>query len=214
MFNKNQTALLKYTAVRGGAYSVSNTIASIGTDAFGYCVNLASVTIPDSVTNIGGGAFIDCWSLTNVTIGSGLVKLGEQAFAEDTQLTQVFFSGNAPSLDVFAFVDSPTTLYYLPGATNWTPTLGTPPTPTALWLPAVQTTDGSFGTQTNHFGFDISWAKGQTVVVEASTNLTTGNWQAVQTNCCWRRARLLSATRNGRIIRTASIDCARNNENC
>jgi hypothetical protein len=110
-----------------------------------------------------------------------VVTMGEQAFATDAQLTQVFFYGNAPSLgDVFTFVDSPATLYYLPGATNWPPILGT--APTALWLPAMQTSDGSFGTQTNRFSFDIRWAKNQTVVVEASTNLADGNWQAVQTN--------------------------------
>jgi hypothetical protein len=47
-------------------------------------------------------------------------------------------------------------------------------------LPQAQTGDGSFGVQTNQFGFNINWAGGQTVVVEASTDLI--NWQAEQTN--------------------------------
>jgi hypothetical protein len=34
--------------------------------------------------------------------------------------------------------------------------------------------------QTNQFGFNITWASGQIVVVEASTDLI--NWQPVQTN--------------------------------
>jgi hypothetical protein len=36
--------------------------------------------------------------------------------------------------------------------------------------------------RTNQFGFNIKWASGQTVVVEACTNLTNPVWQPVQTN--------------------------------
>src|SRR5580698_9566530 len=39
--------------------------------------------------------------------------------------------------------------------------------PIALWLPQIQTGAGSPGIQTNQFGFNINWASGQTVVVEA-----------------------------------------------
>lgn len=34
----------------------------------------------------------------------------------------------------------------------------------------------------SQFGFNITWASDQTVVVEACTNLSDSNWQAVQTN--------------------------------
>jgi hypothetical protein len=44
----------------------------------------------------------------------------------------------------------------------------------------MQTTGDSFGVKTNQFGLNINWASGQTVVVEASTNLI--NWQPLQTN--------------------------------
>jgi len=66
----------------------------------------------------------------------------------------------------------------LPGTTGWSDTLAY--VPTELWLPEVQTTDTSFGVNTNGFGFNIIWAIGQTVVVEASADLI--NWQPVQTN--------------------------------
>ncbi len=71
-------------------------------------------------------------------------------------------------------------IYYLPGTTGWGPTFAD--RPTALWLPAMQTSDTSFGIQTNQFGFNIQWASGQTVVVEACTNLYNPNWQSLQTN--------------------------------
>jgi len=51
-----------------------------------------------------------------------------------------------------------------------------------LWLPQVETNDGSFGVQTDKFGFNINWARGQTVVVEACGDICNPDWQPVQTN--------------------------------
>jgi hypothetical protein len=51
-----------------------------------------------------------------------------------------------------------------------------------LWDPQVQTSDASFGIRTNEFGFNVNWASGMTVVVEASTSLTNPNWLPVSTN--------------------------------
>jgi hypothetical protein len=125
---------------------------------------IGSYTIPGSVTNIGGLAFFGC-----------------------TGLTSAYFLGNAPAFGGWAFWQSsygpwplPVTVYYLPGTTGWDSiNLGVP---IAVWLPQVQTGDASFGVQSNQFGFNINWASGQTVVVEACTNLTNPVWQPVQTN--------------------------------
>jgi hypothetical protein len=72
------------------------------------------------------------------------------------------------------------TVYYLPGTTGWDSTFGN--RPTVLWAPQVQTSDASFGVRTNQFGFNINWASGMTVVVEASTNLANPSWFPVGTN--------------------------------
>jgi hypothetical protein len=40
----------------------------------------------------------------------------------------------------------------------------------------------AFGVHTNQFGFNINWATGQTVVIEACTDLFNPKWQPVQTN--------------------------------
>ena len=53
---------------------------------------------------------------------------------------------------------------------------------TALWLPQVQAIGTGYGAQTNQFGFNVNWSSGQTVVVEACTNLSNPVWQPVQTN--------------------------------
>jgi len=68
----------------------------------------------------------------------------------------------------------------LPGTTGWGTTYGG--LPTAPWLPQMQTASINSGGQTNQFGFTMNWASDQTVVVEASTNLSNPVWQPVQTN--------------------------------
>jgi hypothetical protein len=93
----------------------------------------------------------------------------------------VYFKGNAPSLGSSVFLnDNNATIYYLPGTTGWGATFGG--RPTALWKPRVQTGDASFGVWTNQFGFNIAWASGRSIVVEASTNLASPIWVPLQTN--------------------------------
>jgi BspA type Leucine rich repeat region (6 copies) len=117
----------------------------------------SSYTVPNSVTNIGSGAF-------------------EFSF----YLTKIYFMSNAPSYGASAFSFVFATVYYLPGTTNWGTTYGG--LPTAPWLPQMQTASVNSGGQTNQFGFNMNWASGQTVVVEACTNLANPDWQPLQTN--------------------------------
>jgi hypothetical protein len=97
-------------------------------------------------------------------------------------LNGIFFNSNAPSFagsDIFYHAPN-VVAYYLPGTSGWDTTFAD--RPTTLWLPAIKNSDGSFGMQTNQFGFNILWAIGRTVVVEACTNLLNPGWQPVQTN--------------------------------
>jgi hypothetical protein len=180
-------------------------VTSIGIFAFFNC-NLTSATIPNSVANISEDAFRESASLTNVTFGNGLISIGAEAFGGCSSitsltfpsslnnideygfegcnsLTSIYFTGNAPAIDTVVFANNPTTVYYLPGTTGWNIfNANSELNPAELWLPQVLTNDGSFGLQSNGFGFSINWASGQTVVVEGCTNLVNPVWVPLTTN--------------------------------
>ncbi|MBQ2526610.1 MAG: leucine-rich repeat protein, partial [Bacteroidales bacterium] len=57
--------------------TIPESVTSIGNDAFYDCENLASITIPEGVTSIGDGAFRGCKSLTSITIPEGVMSIGD-----------------------------------------------------------------------------------------------------------------------------------------
>jgi hypothetical protein len=181
---------------------IPNSVTRIGNYAFYACPHLTDLTIPGGVTNIGDNAFAWCTGLTNVRFLSGVTSIGSYAFSycqnlvsmvipgsvtnigdfafnNCLSLQELFFNGNAPNCWILTW-SSPVIVYYLPGTSGWQSLLGD--VPTALWLPQMQTVDTNFGAQSNQFGFNINWAGGQTVVVEACTNLFNPDWLPVQTN--------------------------------
>jgi hypothetical protein len=210
LFDKNQFTLVEYPGGLDGSYTIPGTVTSIGSEAFEYCTNLASVTIPGGVTNIGDeafeyctgltnaiicngvtsigqNAFCDCSSLTSVTIPSSVTSIGDLAFYFCTSLTSVYFKGNAPTAigaDVF-FDDDNATVYYLSGATGWNYDFWGFPDgpPTVLWNPLIQASGASFGVLSNQFGFNITNTANTniTVVVEVCTNLASPVWFPLQT---------------------------------
>jgi len=203
LFDKSQATLIRTLIGNAGNYTVPGSVTSIGNTAFSGCCNLTGATIPNSVTNLGSAAFYFCSSLTNVTLSTNLTSIGNDtfafcpslislavpgsvnsigtdAFSLCASLSGIYFRSNAPSAASTFIGDTNTTAYYLPGTTNWSSTWDS--LPTALWLPQAQNYGVGNGGSANQFGFNISWASGETVVVEACTNLVNAVWQPVQTN--------------------------------
>ncbi len=177
-----ESAFCNCTGLR--SVSIPNSVTSIGVAAFLNCASLTSVTLPDSVTSLDSYAFCSCHSLTTIALGTGVTSLADWVFADCPSLASVCFLGNCPSHNWPVFEDSSQAIvYYLPWTTGW-PAPGTSfgGRPTALWLPQTQTSDGSFGMQSNQFGFNITWASDTVVVVEACTDLANPAWIPVGTN--------------------------------
>ena len=159
--------------------TMGSSVTTIGRWAFADCRKLTGITIPDSVIYLGEGAFETCSNLSTITIPGSVTNIGIAVFASCTSLTGLYFEGNAPDFETFAFFAvTNATVYYLPGTTGWGTTFDG--LPAALWKPQMQTSGAGPGIQTNPFGFHLNWASGQTVVVEASSNLI--DWLPVQTN--------------------------------
>ncbi len=108
--NNGTITITKYTG-SGGAISIPDTIndlpvTSIGYEAFGYCTNLTSVTIPNSVTSIGTMAFHGC-TLTSITIPNSVTNIGSIAFGGCKNLISVTIPSSVISIKEAAFSQCP-----------------------------------------------------------------------------------------------------------
>jgi hypothetical protein len=161
--------------------TVGRSVATIKGFCFSYCPRLTSFDIPDSVTSLGIYAFEYCTGLNQITVGGHLARISFHAFAGCTNLKGAYFQGYPPSLDSQEPVFSPdTTVYYLPEIPAWGKSFGG--SPTAEWKPQLNSSDAGFGMGTNQFGFNGSWAKDKTVIVEVCEDIVNPTWSAVATN--------------------------------
>jgi hypothetical protein len=78
------------------------------------------------------------------------------------------------------YYDSQATVYYLLGTDGWTSWFGT--RPVVQWNLSPQISPASVGVQMNQFGFNLTGASDQVVVVEACTDLASPVWLPVGTN--------------------------------
>ena len=79
---------------------ISEGITSICADAFYWCANLTSVTLPDTLNKIGGAAFCDCSSLENIVIPSGVTTLDASTFAWCIALKTIHYLGTENELTI------------------------------------------------------------------------------------------------------------------
>ncbi len=103
LFNKDKTVLIQYPNGKSGAYTIPDSVTTIGNSAFYNCTALTSVEIPDSVTSIGNYAFSDCTALTSVTIGDSVMTIGGWAFANCSSLTSITIPDSVTYIGEAAF---------------------------------------------------------------------------------------------------------------
>ena len=76
---------------------------TIGNSAFGNCVSLTNVNIPDGVTTIGDSAFYQCYSLTSVNIPDGVTRIGGNTFYNCRSLTNLNLPDSVTTIGSNAF---------------------------------------------------------------------------------------------------------------
>ena len=103
LYNKDKTALIQAPGALSGAYTIPDSVTSIGISAFYSCSGLTSVTIPDSVTSIGANAFMNCERLTSVVIPDGVTVIGDCMFLYCTSLASVTIPASVTTIGWAAF---------------------------------------------------------------------------------------------------------------
>ncbi len=88
LFNKLQTALIRFPEGKSGSFNIPGSVSSIEKGAFSGCKDLTSVDIPSSVTDIGVGAFENS-GLTSVTIPNSVTSIGKDCFQNCDNLESV-----------------------------------------------------------------------------------------------------------------------------
>lgn len=89
LFNKTCDTLLAVPK-SFTVYTIPNTVRHIGDIAFGNCINLKSIVIPNSVTSIGREAFMGC-SPQNFVIPASVTTIGAGAFYECSSQSKSIF---------------------------------------------------------------------------------------------------------------------------
>ena len=167
---RDRTLLIQVPEGKSGTYAIPDGVADIGAWAFFNCVRLSNVLFSGSITNIEGGAFYGCTGLRSVTIPASVASIQDFAFQYCDNLGAVYFEGDAPVAGGSSiFYQYPVTVYYLPGTLGWDSMFAN--RPTALWLPQLLGPGISSDGTNTQFNFNIQWAAGRPVVVEATANL-------------------------------------------
>ena len=83
--------------------TIPNSVTNIGMYAFQGCTDLTTITIPNSVTSIEGFAFHGCTGLTSITIPNSVTSIGQNAFSLCTGLTSITIPNSVTSIRASAF---------------------------------------------------------------------------------------------------------------
>ncbi len=110
LFNKEKTELVCYPAGKTGAYTIPNSVTTIGDAAFEGCNGLASVTILDGVISIANFTFFDCRGLTSITIPDSVTSIGGCAFDFCYNLSVVWYTGSESDRKNLSIADGNTAL--------------------------------------------------------------------------------------------------------
>lgn len=88
------------------AILLGNDVKKIGSQAFEYCRNLTSITLPESLEEIGDSSFVKC-GFINLEIPDSVTKVGVSCFTGCNDLKTVKFSKNLLIIPEYMFSQCP-----------------------------------------------------------------------------------------------------------
>ncbi len=97
----SSNAFYKSTEVK--TVKLPNTIKEIGSYAFGYCVNLVEVNIPEGVIGINAGTFYCCKKIVSLQLPSTIKNIGNEAFIDCVSLERINIPGECENIGNDAF---------------------------------------------------------------------------------------------------------------
>ena len=97
----SSNAFYKSTEVK--TIKLPNTIKEIGSYAFGYCVNLEDINIPEGVIGIEAGTFYCCKKIVSLQLPSTIKAIGNQAFIDCVSLERINIPGECKIIGNDAF---------------------------------------------------------------------------------------------------------------
>ena len=173
--------------------ALPNSVTAIGHDAFHGCTGLTSISIDSALSTVGDQAFYDCTLLENLFFYGGVSSLGEGVFGNCSALAGVYFVCNAPSLgadagtNMFVGADN-VTVYYLVNPSTWSNTFCG--VDAEAWTPVLMDPTPT----ASAFNFNVEWANGEPIRVQACTNLLAPNWINLSTSIITNGSCLISDT--------------------
>ncbi|MBR2196832.1 MAG: leucine-rich repeat protein [Salinivirgaceae bacterium] len=103
LFNCDKTTLVRYPYNKVGAYTVPESVTTIGDLAFYLCEQLTSVVIPNSVERIEYGAFEGCSNLASISIPESVTTLGSCVFQTCISLTSITIPNSITEIPFYGF---------------------------------------------------------------------------------------------------------------
>ena len=106
LYNKAVTAILYYPSTLTGAFSLPETITTIGERVFEEKYGMTAITLSNKVTSIGNYAFLNCTNLQTVTFGddgTDPLTIGNYAFSNCKSLTSFTLPARTTTVGIKAF---------------------------------------------------------------------------------------------------------------
>lgn len=103
VFNKDKTEIMAFPGGRRGAYTIPDSVTTIGERIFQDCDGPSEIIIPNSVTSIGDYGFAYSWRQTKIVVPDSVTTIGDGAFYSCSGLTSVFIPESVTSIGARAF---------------------------------------------------------------------------------------------------------------